>query len=127
MTLTWSNETSLATGTTNLNVGDITKNVGGSTAYVGFTGACGGIDDTQIVGAFQFIPLPMLSIVPGGGGVVITWPTGIGGYALQQNSNLSNPGGWTTIAGPYSIVAGQYQVTVTPATGVQFYRLVVAP
>jgi hypothetical protein len=127
MTLTWSNETSLATGTTNLNVGDITKNVGGSTAYVGFTGACGGIDDTQIVGAFQFIPLPMLSIVPGGGGVVITWPTGIGGYALQQNSNLSNPGGWTTIAGPYSIASGQYQVTVTPATGVQFYRLVVAP
>jgi hypothetical protein len=46
---------------------------------------------------------------------------------LQKNSSLSNLAGWTAVAGPYNIVGGDYQLTVAPATGVEFYRLVVTP
>ena len=132
LTLTWSNETSHATATTNFVIGDITPAVGGRTAYVGFTGACGGVDDTQIVGNFAYIPLaPTLSIVSdGSGGMLIKWPA-ISSYTLQQNANLANPVGWATIAGPYTSVSGQpydqYQVHVTAATGNAFYRLQVSP
>jgi hypothetical protein len=133
LTMTWSNETSQASATTNLDVGDITQAVGtNNTAYVGFTGACGGLNDTQIVGDFSFIPFPpAVSIATdGSGGVLITWPA-VSRYALQKNSSLTNPAGWTTIAGPYTTVSGplydKYRVHVTPATGVEFYRLLVGP
>jgi hypothetical protein len=132
LSLTWSNETSHASATTNFVIGGITPAVGGNTAYVGFTGACGGVDDTQIVGDFAFLPLaPILTIMrDGSGGVLITWPA-VGTFKLQQNSNLANSAGWTTIPGPYTTVSAQpynqYQVHVTPATGTEFYRLMVAP
>ncbi len=129
LTLTWSNQTSHASATTNFVIGDITQAVGGKTALVGFTGACGGVDDTQIVSDFAFIPLaPVLSIAPdGSGGVFIRWPA-VSTYTLQQNSSVNGPG-WTTISGPYTTVPGQpfdqYQVHVTPAQGTHFYRLIV--
>jgi hypothetical protein len=84
------------------------------------------------VGDFSFIPLPpAVSIATdGSGGVLITWPA-VSRYALQKNSSLTNPAGWTTIAGPYTTVSGplydEYRVHVTPATGVEFYRLLVGP
>ena len=130
LTMTWSNETSQASATTNFVVGDITQAVGARTAYVGFTGSCGGVNDTQIVGDFSFIPIPpVVSIArDGSGGVFLTWPA-LSSYALQKNSSVANPAGWTTIAGPHTTVSGQlydqYQVHVTPATGTEFYRLVV--
>jgi hypothetical protein len=132
LSLTWSNETSLASGTTNVAFGDIKPAVGGSTALVGFTGACGGIDDTQIIGDFSYIPMPpILTIAPdGSGGVLVSWPA-LTSYTLQQNSNLANPAGWTPVAGPYTTVSGPlyglYQVHVTAATGNKFYRLAVTP
>ena len=132
LTLTWSNETSHASATTNFVIGDITPAVGGTKAYVGFTGACGGVDDTQIVGNFAYIPITRaLSITrDGSGGVLITWPA-IGTWALQQNSSVNNPLGWTDLPGPYTTVSAQpydqYQVHVTPATGTEFYRLVLTP
>jgi hypothetical protein len=130
LTLTWSNETSHASATTNFVIGDIAPAVTGNKAYVGFTGACGGVDDTQFVSNFSYVPLtPLLSIVhDGSGGVLIGWPA-VSTYTLQQNSNLASPLGWTTIAGPYTTVPGQpydqYRVQITPATGTHFYRLVV--
>jgi hypothetical protein len=129
LTLTWSNETSHASAVTNFVIGDITPAVGGSTAYVGLTGACGGVDDTQIVGNFAYLPIVRaLSITRDGtDGVLITWPA-VSTWTLQQNSSVNNPLGWTDIAGPYTTVSAQpfdrYQVHVTPATGTKFYRLV---
>jgi hypothetical protein len=82
------------------------------------------------VGDFSFIPIPpVVSIArDGSGGVFLTWPA-LSSYALQKNSSVANPAGWTTIAGPHTTVSGQlydqYQVHVTPATGTEFYRLVV--
>jgi hypothetical protein len=52
-------------------------------------------------------------------------------YTLQENTNLANALGWTTISGPYTTVPtqpfDQYQVHVTPASGTHFYRLTVTP
>jgi hypothetical protein len=132
LTLTWSNETSLASATTNFVIGDISGATAGKMGLVGFTGACGGVDDTQIVGNFAYIPLaPTLTIVPdGSGGVFIRWPA-VSTYTLQENTNLANALGWTTISGPYTTVPtqpfDQYQVHVTPASGTHFYRLTVTP
>jgi hypothetical protein len=132
LSLTFSNQSTHATGTTNFVIGDIKPALLGSTAYVGFTGACGGVDDTQIVSDFAYIPLaPQLSIAPDGtGGIYLSWPA-LPAYSLQQNSSIANYGGWTPISGPYTTVPGQgfdqYQVHVTPAAGMHFYRLLVTP
>jgi hypothetical protein len=40
---------------------------------------------------------------------------------------VNNPAGWTTVAGPYNIVGTDYQLAVMPATGSEFYRLVLTP
>jgi len=51
----------------------------------------------------------------------------VGGFQLQKNSSLTNHLGWTNIPPPYTIVGQKFQTTVTPATGIQFYRLLVTP
>jgi hypothetical protein len=133
LSLTWSNETSLATASTNIVIGDITQAIGGDNkAFIGFTGACGGVDDTQIVGNFAYIPLlRALSITPDGtGGVFVSWPA-VTTWVLQQNSSISNPGAWSDVSGPYPTVSAQpydqYRVHVTPATGTHYYRLIMRP
>jgi hypothetical protein len=131
LSITWSNEFSHLSGTTNVVVGPINDIAGSSTAYVGLTASCGGIDDTQIVGDFSYLPLPPVVAITrdGGGGVNIAWPA-LPTYKLQQNSTL-NPAGWATISPPYTTVSAQpfdkYQVHVTPATGTTFYRLTIGP
>ena len=128
LALTMTDTTTQGTISTNLAVGSLSGFVGGDTALIGFTGATGGVNSIQTISGFSFVPTPELSVTRNGtGGVVLSWPTGVGGYVLQKNSGLSNASGWTTIAGPYSIVGASYQVTVAPATGVAFYRLVVTP
>jgi len=130
LTLTWSNETRQVSATTNFVIGDIRPAVTGTKAYVGFTGACGGVDDTQYVSNFSYIPLFRgLTITSDGtGGVFIRWPA-LNTWVLQENSNLTNSLGWTTVPGPYTTVSAQpfnqYQVHVTSATGTHFYRLLV--
>jgi hypothetical protein len=132
LTITWSNQFSHLSGTTNVALGDLQAALGGSTAYVGLTAACGGVDDTQIVSDFAYVPLPPTLTISrdGGAGVNITWPA-LPTYTLQRNSSLNNPGGWTTVAGPYTTVSAQpfnqYLVHITPATGPAFYRLLVGP
>jgi hypothetical protein len=80
------------------------------------------VASTQTITAFSFVPVPVLTVARNGAGVVLTWPTGVGGYVLQHNSGLTSAG-WSTINGPYNIVGSNFQVTITPATGTQFYRL----
>jgi hypothetical protein len=125
--LTMMDETNHAFYGTNFVVGSLPSAVGGNTALIGFTGATGGYAMEQFISNFSFTPIPVLSVVRSGGSVVLTWPTGIGGYVLQKNSSVGNPAGWTTIAGPYPIVGANYQLSVAPPPGVEFYRLVVSP
>jgi hypothetical protein len=68
---------------------------------------------------------PNLSITQSGKSVVVSWPN-TGNYILQQSSNLAAAPGWATSS--YSVTtnspSGTNSITVTPATGVLFFRLV---
>jgi hypothetical protein len=60
---------------------------------------------------------PTLRILRSGNQITISW-TG-SGFALQANSDLSNPAGWINVTGNPS---SPYTITL-PTTGVSFYRL----
>jgi hypothetical protein len=55
--------------------------------------------------------------------VVVSWPN-TPGYTLQQNSNLSNPAGWTASTYPILLANGTNSITITPPTGNLSFRLV---
>jgi hypothetical protein len=124
ITLSMSDEVTRKTYTTNFNVGSLPAIVGGDTAYIGFTGGTGGYEALQTISNFTYVPFPVLSAANSAGSVAVTWPAGIGGYALQESSSLSSTN-WTAVPGPYATNAsGQYQYNVTSPAGNQFYRLV---
>jgi hypothetical protein len=125
MTVTLTDQHTLATYTTNYNVGSLSALLGGNLAYVGFTGADGGVASTQTVKNFQFhsvLPPVGLSVSPmTGTSFVISWPNADPTYVLQTNSSLT--GAWA--AGPTPVTAnGTNQVTVNVSGNPQvFYRL----
>jgi hypothetical protein len=122
VTLTDTNNPS-ETYTTNYVVGPLSAAVGGDSAFIGFTAATGGVWAVQTIANFSFTPIPMLSAAESGGNVVVSWPTAIGGYSLQQSSNIISTN-WTTVPGPFNVVSNQYQNVVTSPTSNQFFRLV---
>jgi len=123
LTLTLKDANNSNTYTTGVNVGQLWNTVGGDTAYIGLTGATGGVASTQTVSNFSFTPLAALSAqATGSNTVLISWPTAIGGYVLQQATNVT--GTWQTVTGPYTVVNGRNQINVPGATGIKFYRLI---
>jgi hypothetical protein len=97
--------------------------VGTNTAYVGFTGGTGGAFSTQQVSNFTFTSLVGISTqVTGPNTLLVSWPAGVGGYVLQQNSDLGTTN-WQAVTAPVNVVNGQNQVTVSTAGGMKFYRL----
>jgi hypothetical protein len=127
MALTFSNELTATTYSTNLNVGSITQDLGSSTAYVGFTGSYGGDHSIQTITNFTFVSLATQAIqVQNHTNAVISWPASIAGYILQQNSNL-NTGNWVNVTNPVNVINGQNEVIV-PSNGTNaFYRLMLLP
>ncbi|HEX4264945.1 MAG TPA: hypothetical protein VH597_11445 [Verrucomicrobiae bacterium] len=128
LTVTLTDQGSLATFTTNYNVGSLSALLGGNLAYIGFSGADGGVASTQTVRNFQFhsvLPSVKLTTAVGVAGAFnITWPSADPSYVLQTNSSLTNPTGWA--AAPLPVTAnGTNTVTVNPASGSSqlFYRL----
>jgi hypothetical protein len=108
------------TMTTNVN---IPGRVGGhNTAYVGFTGSDGGSKSSQLVTDFSFISVPTLTITETGGQAIISWPSPVGNYVLQQSSSLVSPS-WTTVPNAVTAVNGQNQVTISAGGSAKFYRL----
>jgi hypothetical protein len=65
---------------------------------------------------------PTLSIQVVPGGVMLWWPGWASGYQLQQNSVLS-AAGWVDCPNPVNLVNGNNEVTITPANGTLFFRL----
>ncbi len=97
--------------------------VGGQTAYVGFTGADGGAASTQIITNFTFVSLIGLNVQPTPGNLVITWPTAVGGYVLQQSASLS-PASWSAVTATPTVVGGFNQVIIpTSGNGSTYFRL----
>ena len=93
----------------------------GGTAFVGFTGGSGDLDSVQTISNFSFVPIPPMSAARSGANVLLSWPTGIGGYQLQSSTNLDTAN-WLTLPGPYNAVGQQYQLAITPTSNT-FYRL----
>ncbi len=95
---------------------------GGNTAFVGFTGGDGGSVADQQVSNFQFISLLDLFASASGNNLILSWPSGVGGYALQQSASLTSPS-WTPVTNAVATVSGMNQVTVLQGNGQKFYRL----
>jgi hypothetical protein len=54
--------------------------------------------------------------------VVVSWPSPSTGFELQANATLDTMG-WVSVTNTVEIANGQNQVTISPATGNEFYRL----
>jgi hypothetical protein len=126
MALTFSNEISLNTFSTNLMVGDLTRILGTNNAYVGFTGASGGDPAIQTITNFSFVSIPTAAIQLDGASALISWPGVIAGYTLQQNADLSTTN-WVDATSQADLTNGLYQVTVPLTVSNQFYRLILQP
>jgi len=123
MYLTLSNTVTAVTFSTSVAVGDITTVLGGQTATIGFTGGSGGTGSFQQISSFTFVPLPTITTSTSGGNVVVSWPASIGGFVLQSRASLTS-GSWGTVTAPVNLVGNEYQVTISPLTGGNYYRLV---
>jgi hypothetical protein len=119
ISLSLTDAVTLATFVTNFTVGPLP--ITSATAFVGFTGGSGDLDSVQTISNFSFVPIPTMSAVLSGANVLLSWPTGIGGYQLQSSTNLNTPN-WLTLPGPYNAVGQQYQLLILP-TGNAYYRL----
>jgi uncharacterized repeat protein (TIGR02543 family) len=56
-------------------------------------------------------------------GVVIAWPTNYLGFSLRSTNKLNASGIWPPYNGTPPIVGTNYQVTISPAGSVRFFRL----
>jgi hypothetical protein len=104
---------------TNVNIPAV---VGGNSAYVGFTGSTGGSDSYQTISDFSFQSIPALTIQPSGNDAVLSWPTDVGYFVLQETSNLTSTN-WAAATNVSVTVGNQNQVTVSPTGAPQFFRL----
>jgi hypothetical protein len=115
--LTDSTASTQFTMSTNINIPAV---VGGSTAYVGFTGANGA--SFQRITDFSFQSIPALTINPSGNQTVLSWPTDVGFFVLQEASSLTLTN-WAVVTNIPVTVGNQDQVTVSPKGTAQFFRL----
>ena len=75
-----------------------------------------------ILGVVQTEGAPLLSIQSSGGGVVVLWPNPSTGWNLQQNSDLSTTN-WVNVLTTPVVVNTNKTVTVSPAVGNRYFRL----
>jgi hypothetical protein len=96
----------------------------GSDTYLGFlTFQTDGEVDYTSAGTVVVQPRPYLSIVATGPTSVLVLWTNSGSYTLQQNTNIASASGWTTSPYPVSSLNGTSSITISPATGNLFFRL----
>ncbi|HXJ57959.1 MAG TPA: right-handed parallel beta-helix repeat-containing protein [Verrucomicrobiae bacterium] len=79
------------------------------------------LDGSDPTNPFSFAPL--LTMIPYGANVILTWPTNAFGFTLQCTTNLVPPTFWTTNSPAPVVVNAQNAVTNPIAGAQQFYRL----
>lgn len=57
------------------------------------------------------------------GNVTLSWPSPSTGYVLQENTNLSNPGGWTDVVGAVGDNGTIKSITRSAPGTIRCYRL----
>ena len=88
------------------------------TPGVSYTSSSGTVYPTLLAAA-----RPTLGIQPATNGVTLFWPVTTTTYRLQQIADLTTAN-WVSNTLPINVVSGTNQVTVSPATGNQFFRLI---
>ena len=101
---------------------NLTKVLGADSAYVGLTGAYGGSTSVQTITDFSFVSIPSQFIQIAGTNAVITWPGTVGGFVLQNNSDLTTTN-WLDVTNADIVTNGQHQVVLPLGRANQFYRL----
>jgi hypothetical protein len=64
---------------------------------------------------------PLLQASPGAGGVIVSWNSSVTNCVLQSAPSPMSP--WTTVTGARQYAGTQTSVTVSPASGQQYFRL----
>jgi hypothetical protein len=101
-----------------------------SSGSICFTGTFGRIswhsnaaNPNDGIGIQISLSLPVLSIQPTTNGVVLLWPVSSPAFQLLQNTNLATTN-WVSNTNSINVVNGTDQVTISPAAGNQFFRLI---
>ena len=123
MTLTFTDAVARTSFTTNLYVGNLTQLLGANAAYVGFTGADGGASSIQTISSFSFLSFPAAAIDANDTNILVSWPGGTPGYALQQNLDLTTTN-WVNVTSQAVLTNGVNQVTEPNNGSNLFYRLI---
>jgi len=78
---------------------------------------------TDTASNFYAGPLPVLTIIPSGTNVILTWPTNAVGFTLQSKTNLASTAAWATVS-PTPVVVNTNNVVTNTISGTQkFFRL----
>jgi len=67
---------------------------------------------------------PILTIIPSGTNVVLTWPTNVAGFTLQSTTNLASATVWNAVSPPPVVVNSRNTVTNRSSVTARFYRLI---
>ena len=69
-------------------------------------------------------PMPLLRVaITPTNSVLIAWPAPSPGFRLQQNAVLGTAN-WVSVTNAVNVVGGENQVTISPPSGQNFYRLI---
>jgi hypothetical protein len=123
MTLAFTDTVAHTSFSTNLHVGNLTQLLGTNAAYVGFTGADGGASSIQTISNFSFLSFPATAIGAYETNLLVSWPGGTPGYALQQNLDLTTTN-WVNVTNQAVLTNGVNQVALPNDGGNLFYRLI---
>ena len=101
--------------------GNIGQSGGGSVMAGGNYSLTGGF--WSLISLVQTAGAPTLTLFRQANQVVISWPTPVSSWTLQQNTNLAAAGGWVTSSYSVSNTNGTSSIIISAPAGNLFFRL----